>query len=70
MTHISFVSMWFSGSLALAVLAQCAYFYFIPYTVYFLIFNAVFGLIVAVAGASLLVESPMQNLIRGNFMEA
>ena len=62
--------MWFSGSLALAVLAQCGYFYFIPYTVYFLIFNAVFGLIVAVAGASLLVESPMQLLIRGNFMEA
>ena len=70
MTHISFVSMWFSGSLALAVLAQCAYFFFIPHWKYFLIFNIGVGVIITFAGSYLLVESPMQLLIQGKTMQA
>ena len=70
MTHISFVSMWFSGSLALAVLFQTAYFFFIPHWKYFIILNIGVGLIITFAGSFLLVESPMHLLTKGNFMEA
>ena len=70
MTHISFVSMWFSGSLALAVLVQTAYFFFIPHWKYFLIFNIGVGVIITFAGSYLLVESPMHLLIHGNTLKA
>ena len=70
MTHISFVSMWFCGSIALAVLVQCAYFFFLPYCKYFLIFNVGVGVIIVCAASYLLVESPMHMLIRGNTMQA
>ena len=65
MTHISFISMWFSGSIAIAVLVQCTYFYFWPHFKYFLIFNIVLGFIVTALGSCVLVESPMQMLLRG-----
>jgi len=70
MTHISFVSMWFSSSSALAILAQCAYFFFFPHWKYLLLFNAVFGLFVAVAGSCILVESPMFHLLKGDSSKA
>ena len=70
MTHISFVSMWFSGSLALAVLAQCCYFLFYPHWKIFLIFNISFGAIVALSGILLLSESPMHNLLLNKSAEA
>ena len=70
MTHISFVSMWFSGSLALGVLFQCALFFWIPYWRYFLIFNVCVGLLVTLMGICLLVESPMYLLIIGEVIKA
>ena len=70
MTHISFVSMWFSGSIALGVLFQCAYFFWVPYWRYFLIFNICIGLLVTLLGVCFLVESPMYLLINGKVVEA
>ena len=70
MTHISFVSMWFSGSLAIGVLVQCAYFFWIPYWRYYLIFNICFGLLLTFFGACLLVESPMYYLLKGDLLKA
>ena len=62
--------MWFSGSLALAVLVQTTYFFFIPHWKYFLIFNIGVGVIITFAGSYLLVESPMHLLIHGNTLKA
>ena len=70
MTHYSFISMWFTGSLALAVLTQCAYFFWLPYWKYFLIFNISLGLLVTLIGSLVLVGSPMQFLIKGDTCKA
>lgn len=70
MTHISFVSMWFSGSIALGVLVQCIYFFWVPHWRYFLIFNISYGLLVVLLGACILIESPMFLLLKGDQMKA
>ena len=70
MTHISFVSMWFCGSIALAVLVQDTYFYFYPHYKYFLLFQIGFGVLISLAGSCILVESPMQLLLNGDSTKA
>ena len=70
MTHISFVSMWFCGSLALVVLVQSVIFYFLPYWRYYMLFNVLLGVLIAVVGYFFLVESPMYLLLNGHLMEA
>ena len=70
MTHISFVSMWFCGSLALAVLVQDTYFYFYPHYKYFLLFQIVYGLLIGIVGSCVLVESPMHLLLNGDSTKA
>ena len=70
MTHISFISMWFSGSIAIAIIVQCTYFYFWPHWKYFLIFNIVWGFFITALGSCILVESPMQMLLRGKVQAA
>ena len=70
MTHISFVSMWFTGSLALVGLSQTLYFYFVYRWRYFIIFNVGFGLLVCLLGVCILVESPMHLLFKGDLMQA
>ena len=62
--------MWFSGSLAIGVLIQCAYFFWIPHWRYFLIANIAYGLLVTLFGACLLVESPMHYLLKDNVLKA
>ena len=70
MTHISFVSMWFSGSCALAVFAQCVYFFWLPYWRNFLIFNICYGIGITLLGACILAESPMHNLLKSDVEKA
>lgn len=70
MTHISFVSMWFSGSLALVVLFQCAFFFFWPHWQYFVAGNVVFGIFITIVAFFMLLESPMHLLIKGNSTQA
>ena len=70
MTHISFVSMWFSGSIALVILAIAAYFYWIPYWRVFLSVIIVLTLLLTLAGACLLVESPLHSLLKGDSSKA
>ena len=69
-THISFLSMWFRGSLGLVILVQGAYFYWLPYWKYFIIFNICLGILVTSIGSFFLIESPMHLLIRGKQLEA
>lgn len=58
-THISFVSMWFMGSMALSILVTDLFFYFFPHWVYYVVITTSLGLVLAGASAILLVESPV-----------
>ena len=70
MTHISFVSMWFSGSIAVAILGIAAYFFWIPYWRSFLIVIICLGVMLTIAGAWLLVDSPLHCLLSGDSSKA
>lgn len=65
-THISFVSMWSSGSMALSILVTDLFFYFWPHWEYYILMTSCLGLVLAGFGACLLVESPIQLLIRND----
>ena len=66
MTHTSFVSMWYRGSLAIVVMVQCAFFYWWPHWQYFVAGNAGFGILITILASFLLVESPMHLLVKGD----
>lgn len=70
MTHTSFVSMWFSASLALGVFACDVFFFFSPEWKQFVIFISAFGALLALCGAFLLVESPIKLLTDGEQLRA
>jgi len=70
LTHSSFVAMWFSASLPASILAISGYFFFAPNWLYFLIAMAGLCFLSAIAGAFILVESPMQLILSGETSEA
>ena len=58
-THVSFVAMWYSASMAASVLAMSSWFYFAPTYQYFLITLAAMSMLITIVGSFVLVESPM-----------